>query len=236
MRWMAVLVVLLAVPPAQGQENEAEKLFRSMEKKLRSAKTVEVVFEGEVPGEKAKNVKVQGKAILGEGNRFRFDGKVEFDGMKVQSWMVSDGKTIVYVESDGAPMKRRPAPPVEAEKVRACLGQLGVIYLALALEDASATDPPQGQGPFDKAANVKDFKLGAKEKIGQKDAQVVEYTAHIDRTPNVRISVWIDTKTLLPLKRVSEGKKSGIDERYVETYSTFTLDSKIDAKLFEVPK
>ena len=45
MRWIFLVPGLLLAAPAAAQENEAEKLFRTMEKKVRAAKSLEVVFE-----------------------------------------------------------------------------------------------------------------------------------------------------------------------------------------------
>jgi hypothetical protein len=45
------------------------------------------------------------------------------------------------------------------------------------------------------------------------------------------VSVWIDTKTQLPLKRAEAGKTQGS----TETYGVFTVGSKLDGKLFDIP-
>jgi outer membrane lipoprotein-sorting protein len=88
---------------------------------------------------------------------------------------------------------------------------------------------------LDKDAPVKDFKLGAKEKIGDKTTQVVTYQLDFDGT-SAKMSVWIDTKTQLPLKRVVAVDQGGQMFRITETYSTFAIDPKLDSKLFEIPK
>src|SRR6266852_5239526 len=43
MRWILATVLFLSTLPVQAQENEAEKLFRAMEKKICSAKSLKVV-------------------------------------------------------------------------------------------------------------------------------------------------------------------------------------------------
>ena len=59
MRTLAIVTVLLAAGPAFGQ-NEAEKLYQAMEKKIASAKTIEAVYEAEMAGE-GKAAKMKGK-------------------------------------------------------------------------------------------------------------------------------------------------------------------------------
>jgi len=85
------------------------------------------------------------------------------------------------------------------------------------------------------------FKLGKKEKIGKRDTQVIEYKLTLENTPKeaaklaLSEQLWLDVETNLPLKRVLTGK---LDKEftYTEIYSEFTLNPKVDAKLFELPK
>ncbi|PWU17403.1 MAG: hypothetical protein C5B49_08935 [Bdellovibrio sp.] len=51
---------------------------------------------------------------------------------------------------------------------------------------------------LDKDAPVTNFKLGAKEMVGDRPAQVVTYDLDFDGN-SAKMSVWIDTKTHLPL-------------------------------------
>jgi hypothetical protein len=68
--------------------------------------------------------------------------------------------------------------------------------------------------------------------VGQREAQVVQYQIQNNKIGNlVEMSVWIDTKTQLPLKRAEAGKT----QRSTERYGVFTVDSKLDGKLFDVP-
>src|SRR5207247_2149211 len=91
----------------------------------------------------------------------------------------------------------------------------------------------------DKGTPVKNLKLGAKEMVGKREAQVVQYRLEDkDSKDSAVVSLWIDTKTHLPLKRLIVGEKTGKNDdiRITETYSVFTVDSKLDGKLFEIPQ
>jgi hypothetical protein len=97
--------------------------------------------------------------------------------------------------------------------------------------------------PFDKQHPIKDFKLGAKEKIGKQETQMVEYISTMPMTPQlvVKVKVWIDTTTGLPVKRETRPVDPAIvtqDPEYAlfETFTTFTLDAKMDSKAFELPR
>jgi outer membrane lipoprotein-sorting protein len=70
--------------------------------------------------------------------------------------------------------------------------------------------------------------------IGQRETQVVQYQIQNKLVGNLaEMSVWIDTKTQLPLKRAE--KETGKENRSTETYGVFTVDSKLDDKLFGIP-
>jgi outer membrane lipoprotein-sorting protein len=51
---------------------------------------------------------------------------------------------------------------------------------------------------------------------------------------DAEVTLWIDAKTLLPLKRTVVTKRDVV--HLTETYRDFKLDPKVDAKAFELPK
>ena len=71
--------------------------------------------------------------------------------------------------------------------------------------------------------------------VGDSPAQVVSYQLDFNGK-SAKMSVWIDTKTQLPLKRVVAVDLDGQMFRITETYSSFAIDSKLESKLFEIPK
>ena len=50
------------------------------------------------------------------------------------------------------------------------------------------------------------------------------------------MTVWIDTKTNLPVKRVTEVTEGDTKMTMTETIKKFKLDEKVDPKTFELPK
>ena len=81
-----------------------------------------------------------------------------------------------------------------------------------------------------------DFKMGAAEKIGARDTKIVHFKVGEkgDRDA-AAVTVWIDSKTLLPLKRVMVPFPRSA-AAVTELYTAFALDPKIDARAFELPK
>jgi len=83
---------------------------------------------------------------------------------------------------------------------------------------------------------VSDFKSGPAEKVGGREAKVVHYRfGEGDMGPDdAEVTLWIDAKTLLPLKRTVVTKRDVV--HLTETYRDFKLDPKVDTKAFELPK
>jgi hypothetical protein len=93
----------------------------------------------------------------------------------------------------------------------------------------------------DEAFSVSDFKLGEDPKIGSRQARLIQYTLVTKglelRKGKTRFAVglWVDEKTKLPLKRVVVPQEQDLGFVLTETYTSFTLDGKIDAKKFALP-
>ena len=82
--------------------------------------------------------------------------------------------------------------------------------------------------------SVSGFKLGPKERIGEGKARRVDYTLAVKGNEGTfPVSLWIDLKTGLPVKRqVGTGVAK---VWYTETYQV-KLNDKLDPKTFELPK
>src|SRR4051794_20386901 len=92
-RWFLLLTLAGFTPPAKAGENEAEKLFRQVEKNLKAARSVQVRFDM-----KSGENKVQGTLLLGEGDRMRMDGEVAFGSGRLTSpTRIGDGTKIYRV-------------------------------------------------------------------------------------------------------------------------------------------
>jgi outer membrane lipoprotein-sorting protein len=80
------------------------------------------------------------------------------------------------------------------------------------------------------------FKLGVRDKVGMRETHVLHYVAKAKNSgpgTAVNITVWIDTQSNLPVKRVC-AMDNGI--RTEEVYSDWQLNATMDPALFELPK
>ena len=235
MRCLLTFALLATVAwPAAAQENQAEKLFRDLEKKVKAANAVQinVVIEiRAIKGNKDKVSKANGFLLWTKDIKVQMKIRGENVGME----MVSNGKQLTLASDEGmlsdeAP-KPMPAPKYLHDLLSTLCSRAGVTAGSVMVRFAPG---PQFDlvllklGEFDPEMlkwGVSDFKAGAAAKVGERDAKAISYV-----WGGQRITLWLDSKTLLPLKRVYTLENMHITEIYTE----FNLDPKIDAKAFEL--
>lgn len=226
MRWLLTVALTGLAMPALAGDNEAEKLFRQMEKKLQNAKTVQVRFESSlmvqgIPGS------IKGRLICGEGNLLRIEASVLLGAQASNATMISDGKKLFAKDTGQAAVDVQDCPKGLGAFCRGILSRVGIVG---GLEPLRGKDTLKVEDVF----KLADFKLGAKEKVGKAETQVVDYTVQFEGK-KVLAKMWIDTQTLLPAK-LDMRNQGGPAVELSETYRDYTIDGKVDAKLFEAPK
>jgi outer membrane lipoprotein-sorting protein len=233
------LLVVTAWPAAAG-ENEAEKLFRGMEKNVREAKTLQLHFDATITDGNAEKWNAKGTLVLGEGDKLRMESESKLSGFEVKFTIVSDGTDMMRSDSTKAPGK----PKDDRTKTDKSPKDFGVYFRGALPRDGLFVSfqnlDRRGDFPAD-IFKLSDFKLAGKETIGERNTQVLQYTITMkekgkNKEPNVlSMKMWLDAKTNLPVKMAMTGGRSGITD-VTETYSEFTIDGKVDAKSFELPK
>lgn len=225
-------------------ENEAEKLFRAMEQKIRTAKTLQLRSDATITGANGKQWHIKGSLFLGAGDKFREESEGKRFGHEWKRTVVSDGTDKTSFGYDQAPGEDKVLMRGKGtEKTPKAIGA----YLRQALPRDGfvlcfATDR-HSQMPPDLFI-MSDFKLAGAEKIGARNTQVIQYSVKTKaRDPSfnpasanvLSLKVWLDTNTKLPVKLTMTGGESGFSA-ITETYREFTVDAKVDAKWFELPK
>jgi outer membrane lipoprotein-sorting protein len=228
---MWVMSAVLLTVLGQGN-NDAEQLFRRMEEKLAKAKTLELVFEGKLEvkeGNESVTLRREGSLLLAEGSRMRLEMK---EGAKAETmWrlMVSDGARMKVLDKGSDPQVQT-APKSGNSEVLTWVTRAGVLLPQMPLPDVQAAD---GNDRYP----VSDFRLGNKEKVGEREAQRLEYQLVVKGHPGIfAVTVWLDTKTDLPVKRLVTFQMPGHMATLTEGYMKLTLDGNVDAKKFELAK
>jgi outer membrane lipoprotein-sorting protein len=228
MRWIFAPAVFILLAPAFAQPNTAEKLYRGMEKTIRDAKSIKMGFEIDAATDKDNN-KVRGSVSVAEGNKARMEITGTEDGKQRTMTLIADGKMTHFTASD--------MPKPESKAVESNFSQTRPQILARGGVFATFNIGPSTESfDIDKVMPVSDFKLGNKDKIGVREAQAVECTLKPDNGQVAQMTVWLDTKTNLPLKRlVTTAGEKGVF-RVTEVYTEIAINPKLDGKLFELPK
>jgi outer membrane lipoprotein-sorting protein len=235
MRWLlCVSFLLVASLPAAAQENEAEKLFRAMEKKIAAAKTMAVDFHLKLEAG-AETIDGRGSVTTASGNKLKLTISIKDATGSMQITMVSDGKKAVTKRvGNGAPeLEERPIHENGAKLLASALGRGGLFVAERAMRRAMVDNPKADLDRF----TVSDFKLGGKEGVNGRAAQLIEYTLLADgKERKETCKLWIDVETQVPLKR--ELTVSDNDKKLVctETYYQWQVDPKVDEKEFVLPK
>ena len=227
---LALVPLMLAQVP-----NEAETLFRRMETKLAKARTLACTFETKAEGAKAFGLK--GSLYLEEGNKVRLEAEVQGDNKSQKMLALSDGVKRITV-SDQKARKPEDVPATFSKDLVSIFSRGGVFVGLFMPSRVVVSGDGQKPKPRDLELGVADFKLGARENVGNQEAQVIEYQLKPNPDdPKTRSTrVWLDIKTSLPLKRVLVIEDGDQKVTITEIYSELTLDQKIDPKRFELPR
>jgi outer membrane lipoprotein-sorting protein len=225
MRLLLVPALLLAFSQTGG---DAQKLFQDMEKKITGAGSLDVTAQLQVDSSKGK-MEMKTTLLLAKGNKARVHMSGEIFGNAFKMEMISDGAKMQSEIPGGKGPVTADTPKNLNERIQAIMGRAGV-FGSLQARKVGDQEPT-----LDEQFKVAEFKLGAKEKISERDAQVVAYKLQVDGKETIQGQVWIDSETRLPVKRVLKGEKGDEKVTITETY-TFHLNPTIDAKKFELPK
>lgn len=218
---------LLAADPPKDDEstNKAEKLFRTMEQRLTKAKTLECVFDVKID-----TLWYKGSLFLAEGNRARLEINEATKGRPMRVLMVSDG-TRLSGQDNGMPHPKLEDTPENLNAdILTWVARPGLFL-------------PQAPLPNVKADDAKDrfrvfgFKLGSKEKVGERESQRLDYQLAVEGLNDpLSVALWLDVKTGLPVKRIVTDGVAGERMTVTETYGKFTLDEKVDVKTFDLTR
>jgi outer membrane lipoprotein-sorting protein len=224
-----LLTVAVLTLPAYADENEAEKLFRQMENKVNDAHTLQMRFEAALSLTGNAGT-IKGKAVLGEGDRIRFDADTVFDGKSSKVVVIGNGTKLFVKDSQQAAIDVKDSPKDLGRYFRTVFPRVG---LAAALNQV-AKDKETFK--VDELFRATDFKLGGKEKIGTAETRLVEYTVVVHGKDKAAGKVWINVQTHLPAKLELRMENMGTALEFSEIYTEFTINGELEGKLFAAPK
>jgi outer membrane lipoprotein-sorting protein len=213
-------ILRLTTFTSQVEDSEAEKIFSVMRDKITSAKALTIAVSGGISKDKLST-----QVWVVAGNLVRHEIETTFpSGKKTDVLWLSDGTTSIvrspYVNRAVDTDEKLTVKYLELLANHGCLSALSAFWT--------------GRTPAPEFVNT-NFKLGNKEKIGDRDAHVIHFVENWKDKGHApkSVTIWIDAETYLPLKRMLV-YAPGLSEE--ENYRTFELNPHIDPKVFELPK
>jgi hypothetical protein len=124
----------------------------------------------------------------------------------------------------------RDTPLGAGELIRGTIGRVGV-FAGLFYGPSDRQEPR-----LDDLFKVSTCKVRP-DKLAKREVLLLEYKLHFRgvKEPGDN-QEWVDRQTLLPVQRVFTMADQGKKVRVLEVYGDFAIDTKLDAKLFELPK
>jgi outer membrane lipoprotein-sorting protein len=230
MRWLITVAVFVLAAPAQAQEGEAEKLFRQVDKKLTSAKTIKVAFDGELGWSGKVVISFKGTLLVGEGDKFFVETERSGLGDKERTLLVGDGVKVVEKNLTKPQPTTKESPKNLGAYIRGALVRSG---LEMSVDLQAPTPRPKAEDYW-KTGN---FKFVERDKNDNPQTQAIDFTLTWDQTKTANMRLWIDLNTKLPVKLQLTRDQDGGSLVLIEYYREFTVsDDKVDAKQFELPK
>jgi outer membrane lipoprotein-sorting protein len=227
MRLAFLAAFLLAL--AQG-ENQAEKLFRESEKKLAEADQAQITVESTLEGTPEKG-RLKGTLLLAKGNKASVVVQGNLRGEKFKMSAVSNGTMMKVEMTMSKPQEEENTPKNLNATIAASFSRVGMLAVfRYRTQQAGEKEPG-----LDDLFKVSDFVLGKKETVGEREAQIIDYKVVMDNRDTAESTIWLDTETKLPLKRVLSSRLANESMRITETYR-IRVNGKIDGKKFELPK
>jgi hypothetical protein len=229
MPWLPILPLLALAAGHAAEENEAEKLFRRMEQKVRAAATLQLRLDLRLTDALGRAGSVQGALTLGAGDKYRAEFEGKLFGQSIKGTEVSDGARTSFRDAhDPKRNGSEPAPKAAGAYLRGTLPRWGVFLATLNLRRSGELTPD--------ALQLSDFQLVGPEKVGGRNARVIRYTLREKGAKDpLAVRLWLDAETGLPLKLAVTGGKSDWRD-LTETYAEFQPDAQVDPARFELPK
>lgn len=201
-----------------------------MELKVRSAKSVQVRGEM-ILAESGLESKLSMKIVLGEGDKIHIDVVGNLYQKAVKMTVVGDGNKVYMDDKIKGKVDISENIRGEGSFIRSVMLRGGVFMGLVASELGSAVKKLPNP---DETFKVSDFKLLGKEKLGGRSVHVIQYKLAVKDRDTAIVKLWVDTESLLPAKLEADADKG--KTHLIDNYSEFTLNGKVDPKLFEAPK
>jgi outer membrane lipoprotein-sorting protein len=204
----------------------AHELYDKMGEKLTKAKTIRLTFKTTIAGKSSG--RYAGSLVMQAGNRSRIEVKGEIDGKPDELLFVSNGdQTRTFKNGqwseDGAAHEQHSKNVIDT-------------LMGPGLGTGGFGMGRAGTLPVSDIFKMSEFKRAKRDRLDDREAQVISFKVAIkDSDYEVRASLWIDTATALPLKRVTSVKDGEKELTITEVYERLSIDDAVGPETFQLP-
>ncbi len=218
-----MVALLLALFVQEATAEDAAAFLKRIEEKAASAKTLRWKSTANVAADK-KEIKVTTHGAFKDGNKVSLKGEAKIGEETRTFSLTCDGaKAHSASGHDGA--KTGDAAKTFAAALRLATLRTGLFCL---------NHPPDPDATDEQLAGIVTIESAAfqkNEKLGDREARVVSYKATVGGK-TATITLWVDARTLAPIKRSMADNEVQI----VETYDEWLVDGEIKDEEFALPK
>lgn len=230
--WLSMAAIILT---AGAGENSAVAQFKKMEQQVLKCKTLQTEVDIVAGAETETFLAMKGRMLVAPGNKVRMELEGEIRKEKDKMVMVSDG-TKMSMSNTKRPAKDQETSKTMTEAALASYSRGGIVISLLMARSQGPDEKPKAFD-IDKDMAILELKLGKKEALGGGEAQAIEYKVSLEGNKEpLLVTVWIDLKTNLPIKRVATVTEGKMTITITEKYAKTVLGCKLDEKEFVLPK
>jgi hypothetical protein len=224
--WVYLVALLGSAAP---DPTDAKAAFDRMERQVLMCKTLRMHLEVNSGTGKDAFLAMKGRLLIAPGDKVRLELDGSMGGNPAKMALVSDG-TKQRATSTGSPAQDQDTKKGLGKLALTSVSRCGVVptFILIATQDPAEKE----------AFAISGLKLGKKEPVSGVESQVIEHQITLKNLEQpISVTVWVDVKTNLPVKRVVTLKEEGRDTIIVtETYTKAVVDGKLDEKEFALPK
>jgi outer membrane lipoprotein-sorting protein len=205
----------------------AKEALQDLEAKLLKAKSVSARFSIKADGTSV-HLSAKGTLQMAHENRVRIESKGVANDRSDDLTFISDGARTYSKTTDQ--WREGVTHKDLSENIAVALARPGFLTGGFGLGSAGT---PKVSDLF----TVSGLRRGPEEKIDNRPTRSIIYEVHLKESDiQTRSTLWLDVKTGLPVKRVSETTFEGKTMTCTERYEDLTLDGDVDEKQFVAPK
>ncbi len=235
-RLLISLALLLGTLPVHAAPPEPQEVFDAMSSALLRAAKFHIEFNVDYNGPQDRTSH-SGELFVDASNRLRMDRYVSQGRERVRTLVISNGKDYAWKTfhkfEDAAELR---TPRWLKRWMMGLFVRLGAHYMTTSaqLRETDRSPMPTRMPDLDNQYPVKNFRDGGHELVNGQKMRVIEFDIERSRGFVMKMRLWVDPDTSLPVRRVTRFERLNRETVITETYTDIEIDPKKIPRSFDV--